>query len=74
MTAIFRKLPADLTPTEDSPGLRVKGGTRYSNSQGDYMCGGCGAEDHANGDTDVKNLVEDYTANHGSVHTREGAR
>ncbi|WP_427921201.1 hypothetical protein [Streptomyces sp. cg40] len=71
---MFRKLPADLTPTEDSPGLRVKTGTRYSNSQGDYRCGGCGAEDHANGDTDVKNLVEDYSANHGPAHRNGGRR
>lgn len=68
---MFRKLPASLTPTEDSPGLRVKGSTKYSNSQGDYVCGGCGAEDHANGDKDVKALVDDYTANHGPAHKRE---
>jgi len=67
---MFRKLPADLTPTEDSPGLRVKAGTRYSNSQGDYRCGGCGAEDHANGDSDVTALVEDYSANHGAAHRK----
>ena len=71
---MFRKLPADLTPTEDSPGLRVKTGTRYSSSQGDYVCGGCGAEDHATGDTDVTALVEDYTAHHGPAHRQGGAR
>ncbi|WOX10876.1 hypothetical protein [Streptomyces sp. N50] len=71
---MFHKLPADLRPTEDSPGLRVKTGTRYSRSQGDYVCGGCGAEDHANGDTDVKNLVEDYSANHGAAHRAEARR
>ncbi|MFK4103637.1 hypothetical protein ACI2L1_26865 [Streptomyces sp. NPDC019531] len=70
---MFRKLPASLTPTEDSPGLRVKGATKYSGSQGDYVCGGCGAEDHANGDTDVKALVQDYTDNHGPAH-RGGRR
>ncbi|MFD3617120.1 hypothetical protein ACFWWT_18140 [Streptomyces sp. NPDC058676] len=70
---MFRKLPADLTPTEESPGLRVRGGTKYTRSQGDYRCGGCGAEDHANGDTDVKALVKDYSANHGPAH-RKGAK
>ncbi|RPE40744.1 hypothetical protein EDD90_3809 [Streptomyces sp. Ag109_O5-1] len=64
------KLPSDLRPTEDFPGLRVKGGTRYSRSQGDYLCGGCGAEDHANGDDDVKALVNDWTANHGVAHRK----
>jgi hypothetical protein len=34
------------------------------------MCGGCGAEDHANGDTDVTALVEDYSANHGPAHRK----
>ncbi|MFI6543360.1 hypothetical protein ACIBO9_08945 [Streptomyces prunicolor] len=71
---MFRKLPADLRPTEDSPGLRVKVGTQYTRSQGDYVCGGCGAEDHANGNTDVKALVEDYTANHGPAHRNGGRR
>lgn len=70
---MFRKLPADLTPTEGSPGLRVKGSTRYTRSQGDYVCGGCGAEDHANGDNDVTALVQDYTDNHGPAH-RGGRR
>ncbi|MFD5630348.1 hypothetical protein [Streptomyces sp. NPDC127072] len=68
------KLPAYLTPTPDSPGLRVRGGTQYSRSQGDYVCGGCGAEDHANGDTNVKNLVDDYTDNHGPAHRNGGRR
>ncbi|MCX5559048.1 hypothetical protein [Streptomyces sp. NBC_00038] len=71
---MFRKLPADLMPTEDSPGLRVKGGTQYSRSQGDYRCGGCGAEDHANGDNDVKALVDDYTGNQGPAHRRNEGR
>ncbi|MGW0628965.1 hypothetical protein [Streptomyces sp. NPDC002758] len=70
---MFRKLPADLTPTEESPGLRVRGGTQYTRAQGDYVCGGCGAEDHANGDDDVKALVADYTDNHGPAH-RGGRR
>jgi hypothetical protein len=69
---MFRKLPADLTPTEESPGLRVKGSTKYTSAQGDYVCGGCGALDRANGDTDVKALVDDYTDNHGPAHTRDG--
>ncbi|MFF3661687.1 hypothetical protein [Streptomyces olivochromogenes] len=69
---MFRKLPSDLTPTEESPGLRVRGGTQYTRSQGDYVCGGCGAEDHANGDNDVKALVEDYGTNHGPAHRRNG--
>ncbi|QKZ20132.1 hypothetical protein [Streptomyces chartreusis] len=69
---MFRKLPSDLTPTEDSPGLRVKGSTRHTRSQGDYVCGGCGAEDHANGDNDVTALVQDYTDNHGPAHRRGG--
>ncbi|MFF7126752.1 hypothetical protein [Streptomyces sp. NPDC008240] len=68
-----RKMPADLYPTEESPGLRVRGGTRYSSSQGDYVCGGCGAEDHANGDANVTRRVEDYTNNHGPAH-RGGRR
>ncbi|MEW2470628.1 hypothetical protein AB0919_37440 [Streptomyces sp. NPDC046994] len=67
---MFRKPPADLYPTEEAPGLRVCGGTQYTRSQGDYVCGGCGAEEHANGDDNVKQLVEDYTANHGSTHGR----
>ncbi|MCX5283313.1 hypothetical protein [Streptomyces sp. NBC_00198] len=68
-----RKLPSYLNPTPESPGLRVRGGTQHTRSQGDYVCGGCGAEDHANGDTDVKALVEDYTDNHGPAH-RGGRR
>lgn len=64
------KLPADLRPTEDFPGLRVRGGTKYTSSQGDYLCGGCGAEDHANGNDDVKALVQDYTDNHGPAHRK----
>ncbi|WP_316771576.1 hypothetical protein [Streptomyces sasae] len=64
------KLPSDLRPTEDFPGLRVRGGTKYTTSQGDYLCGGCGAEDHANGDTDVKALVNDWTDNHGPAHKK----
>ncbi|MEU9411331.1 hypothetical protein AB0E08_37325 [Streptomyces sp. NPDC048281] len=64
------KLPSDLHPTEDFPGLRVRAGTKYTSSQGDYLCGGCGAEDHANGDTDVKALVKDYTDNHGPAHRK----
>ncbi|OQQ18358.1 hypothetical protein B0675_15610 [Streptomyces sp. M41(2017)] len=68
-----RKLPAYLNPTPESPGLRVRGGTQHTRSQGDYVCGGCGAEDHANGDNDVKALVEDYTDNHGPAH-RGGRR
>ncbi|MEU5045540.1 hypothetical protein [Streptomyces griseorubiginosus] len=66
----MRKLPSDLYPTEDSPGLRVRGGTKYTSSQGDYHCGGCGAEDHANGDDNVKALVNDWTDNHGPAHRR----
>ncbi|MCX5132187.1 hypothetical protein OOK06_08785 [Streptomyces sp. NBC_00340] len=68
-----RKLPSYLNPTPESPGLRVRGGTQHTRSQGDYVCGGCGAEDHANGDSDVKALVEDYTDNHGPAH-RGGRR
>ncbi|MFF4558593.1 hypothetical protein [Streptomyces sp. NPDC001422] len=68
-----RKLPSYLNPTLESPGLRVRGGTQHTRSQGDYVCGGCGAEDHANGDKDVKALVEDYTDNHGPAH-RGGRR
>uniref|UniRef100_A0AAU1I086 Transposase n=1 Tax=Streptomyces sp. NBC_00180 TaxID=2903632 RepID=A0AAU1I086_9ACTN len=71
---MFRKLPSDLTPTEDSPGLRVRGGTKYTRSQGDYVCCGCGAEDHANGDNDVTALVQDYTDNHGPAHRKGGSR
>ncbi|MFF4462356.1 hypothetical protein ACFY13_22815 [Streptomyces mirabilis] len=71
---MLRKLPADLTPTEESPGLRVRGGTKYTRSQGDYVCGGCGAEDHANGDNDVKALVNDYSTNHGPAHRNGGRR
>ncbi|MYV51037.1 hypothetical protein [Streptomyces sp. SID3212] len=55
-----RKLPADLTPTPASPGLRVRSGTKYTSSQGDYLCR-CGDEDHANGDANVKALVDRYT-------------
>ncbi|MZD07457.1 hypothetical protein GTW43_20570 [Streptomyces sp. SID5785] len=65
---MFGKLPSDLTPTEDRPGLRVRGGTKYTTSQGDYVCGSCGAQDRANGDSDVKALVSDYTDNHGPAH------
>ncbi|MCX4813032.1 hypothetical protein OG601_20780 [Streptomyces sp. NBC_01239] len=71
---MFRKLPSDLRPTEEEPGLRVRGGTQYTRSQGDYVCGGCGAKDHANGDTDVTALVEDYSANHGPAHRNGGRR
>ncbi|WFB87551.1 MULTISPECIES: hypothetical protein [Streptomyces] len=70
---MFRKPPSDLYPTDNEPGLRVRAGTRYSNAQGDYVCGGCGAEDHANGTDNVKHLVDDYTAHHGPAH-RGGQR
>ncbi|MFB7289883.1 hypothetical protein [Actinacidiphila glaucinigra] len=63
------KLPADLSPTSEAPGLRVRGGTQYTRSQGDYACH-CGATDRANGDPDVRDLVDDYTANHGPAHTK----
>lgn len=66
------RIPKDNRPSEDFPGLRVKGGTEYTRSQGDYVCH-CGAEDHANGDADVKQLVDDYTA-HQAQHTRERGR
>ncbi|MFE6551131.1 hypothetical protein ACFVHS_22410 [Streptomyces sp. NPDC057746] len=71
---MFRKPMADLYPTEEAPGLRVRGGTQYTRSQGDYRCGDCGAEDHANGDDNVKRLVDDYTAHHGPAHTKDGGR
>lgn len=67
-----RKLPADLTPTPERPGLRVKAGTQYTRSQGDYLCH-CGAEDHANGDHDVKALVDTYT-DHQQQHAKERGR
>lgn len=55
-----RDMSADLYPTPENPGLRVRSGTQYTRSQADYHCR-CGAEDHANGDGNVQALVEQYT-------------
>jgi rubredoxin len=62
------RVPKDNRPSNDFPGLRVRGGTPWSTSQGDYVCRSCGAENHATGDHDVTALVADYTANHGRAH------
>ncbi|MFI0905764.1 hypothetical protein ACH4TE_19860 [Streptomyces sioyaensis] len=64
--------PKTARPAADFPGLRVKAGSQYTTAEGDYVCG-CGAEDHANGDADVKALVEDYTA-HKNACTGRGVR
>lgn len=68
------RLPKTMRVSDESPGLRVRGGSPWTRSQGDYVCGGCGAEDHANGNEAVKKLVDDYTQNHGPAHSRKGGR
>jgi hypothetical protein len=64
---------SSLRPSADFPGLHINGGSQYAAPTAEYVCH-CGAEAHANGDTNVKRLVDDYNA-HKATHARErGAR
>ncbi|MFF8747044.1 hypothetical protein [Streptomyces californicus] len=51
------KAVADLTPTPDRPGLHVSKPSPNA---------------PATGDSQVRALVESYTANHGAAHNRTG--
>ncbi|MER5898492.1 hypothetical protein [Streptomyces sp. NPDC001876] len=64
---------ADLTPTWDAPGIHVSEPSPHTAATADYVCR-CGEYGTAKGDSNVKALVEDYTANHGPAHRNRGAR
>lgn len=58
-----------LTPTPDSPGLHVSKPSPSAPAHGSAVCH-CGASATATGDAQVRALVEGYTANHGSAHSK----
>jgi hypothetical protein len=62
---------SDLTPTPDRPGLHVSKPSPSTPAMASAVCH-CGARATATGDTQVKALVDGYTANHGPAHTRGG--
>lgn len=64
---------ANLTPTPDSPGLHVSKPSPSTPARGSAVCH-CGASASATGDTEVRALVEGYTANHGPAHGTERGR
>lgn len=64
---------ANLTPTPDSPGLHVSKPSPSTPARGSAVCH-CGASASATGDTEVRALVEGYTANHGPAHRNGGTR
>jgi len=75
---------ADLTPDKNAPGLHIAAEPIYrshddparwwksngSTPTGSYHCGGCGQSDTARGTNGVRDLVDDYTANHGPAHRK----
>lgn len=65
MTAV-----ADLHPTPDKPGLHISKPGPNTPATGSAVCH-CGASATANGDQQVKALVEGWDANHGPAHGRE---
>ncbi|MFF3204850.1 hypothetical protein [Streptomyces sp. NPDC002962] len=76
---------ADLTPDKKSPGLHVAAEPIYRSHDdsarwwkttattptGSYTCGTCGESETARGTDKVRDLVDDYTANHGPAHRRK---
>ncbi|MFJ4532253.1 hypothetical protein [Streptomyces nigrescens] len=64
---------ADLTPTPDFPGIRIGKPDAYEDAYADYACR-CGQSANATGDGNVKDLVQDYTDNHGPAHRNEGRK
>ncbi|MFF4208669.1 hypothetical protein ACFYZE_04680 [Streptomyces sp. NPDC001796] len=58
---------ADLTPSSDRPGLHVSKPSPSAPARASAVCH-CGATATATGDTQVRALVESYTANHGPAH------
>ncbi|MGX1710118.1 hypothetical protein ACWIFI_12380 [Streptomyces albidoflavus] len=64
---------ADLTPTPDRPGLHVTKPDPTTPATATAVCH-CGATATATGDSQVRALVEGYTANHGPAHRNGGAR
>ncbi|MFJ9704476.1 hypothetical protein [Streptomyces sp. NPDC101234] len=58
---------ADLTPTPDRPGLHVRKPSPDAPATASAVCH-CGARATATGDTQVKALVDGYTAHHGPAH------
>ncbi|MFC3577569.1 hypothetical protein ACFOZ0_30770 [Streptomyces yaanensis] len=62
---------ADLIPTPDSPGLHVSKPSPTTPATASAVCH-CGARATATGDTQVKALVDGYTANHGPAHAKGG--
>ncbi|MEU8529222.1 hypothetical protein AB0C77_27085 [Streptomyces sp. NPDC048629] len=62
---------ADLTPTQNAPGLHVSKHSPSEPATASAVCH-CGATASANGDTQVAALVAGWTANHGSAHAAGG--
>ncbi|MGW1361480.1 hypothetical protein ACWCQP_29160 [Streptomyces chartreusis] len=62
---------ADLTPTQDRPGLHVSKPSPSAPATASAVCH-CGARAAATGDAQVKALVDGYTANHGPAHAKGG--
>lgn len=76
---------ADLTPDEKHPGVHISAepvyrrhddparwwNTTASTPTASYTCGTCGDSDTARGASKVRDLVDDYTANHGPAHGRK---
>ncbi|GGJ15266.1 hypothetical protein [Streptomyces brasiliensis] len=61
---------ADLTPTPDRPGLHVSKPSPSAPATASAVCH-CGASATATGDTQVRALVEGWSADHGPAHGRK---
>ncbi|MFI6695935.1 hypothetical protein ACIBLA_30145 [Streptomyces sp. NPDC050433] len=64
---------SDLTPSPGSPGLHVSKPSPSAPAHASAVCH-CGASATATGDTQVRALVEGYTANHGPAHDKGRGR
>ncbi|GGM10559.1 hypothetical protein GCM10010129_63170 [Streptomyces fumigatiscleroticus] len=64
---------SDLTSTPDRPGLHISAPSPSAPATALAVCH-CGARATATGDTQVKALVDGYTANHGPAHTKGGKK
>ncbi|MDI3418572.1 hypothetical protein [Streptomyces luteolus] len=61
----------DLTPTPDRPGLHISKPSPSTPATASAVCH-CGATATANGDNQVKALVDGWTTNHGPAHQQTG--
>ncbi|MFC9131641.1 hypothetical protein ACFT4A_33055 [Streptomyces sp. NPDC057099] len=59
----------DLTPNPDRPGLHISKPSPDAPARGSAVCH-CGARATANGDAQVRLLVQGWESNHGSAHTK----